>query len=194
MKRLIILTGLTLLLTSTVIGWICYVPPAALNRLAAVPANALFVYTGHSINWPLLKTLPATRDIFRALEQEPKMPSMLREFFNGPATVAAAPLGGRDRRDTFILVSATGPRAVALRWRLDLFPSEGIRRVRSYYAWPVWEIEQSALPAWMRVRFALSEGLFICSISDDSHDIYYLLDTLDGRRPSLAGRKNGRAD
>ena len=33
--------------------------------------------------------------------------------------------------------------------------------------------------------------LLICSISDDSHDIYYLLDTLDGRRPS-AERKEAQ--
>jgi len=104
------------------------------------------------------------------------------------------PLGGRDRRDTFILVSAAGPRTVALRWQMELFPPEGVQPVRSYSAWPVWQIEHSAFPAWMRVRFTLSEGLFICSISDDSHDIYYLLDTLDGRRPSLAGRKGERVD
>lgn len=194
MRRAVLLAALALLLGAAVIGWISYVPPAALDRLAAVPADASFVYTGRSINWALLKTLPATREVLRGLDLGPDTPELLQEFFNGPATVAAVPIGGRDRRDTFLLVSAAGPRAVALRWRLQLFPPEGVRRVRSYSAWPVWQIEQSALPVWMRVRFALTEGLFICSISDNSHDIYYLLDTVDGRRPSMAGRGNGRRE
>ena len=34
------------------------------------------------------------------------------------------------------------------------------------------------------------DGLLICSISDDSHDIYKLLDTFDGRTASLANSRN----
>jgi hypothetical protein len=65
-----------------------------------------------------------------------------------------------------------------------LRPPEGIKPARSYGAWPVWQYSDSSLPPWMKVRFSLTERLLICSISDDSHDIYYLLDTFDGRRPS----------
>ena len=108
-----------------------------------------------------------------------------------PLTLATVALGGRDRRDSWVAVSALGPRAVLLRWQLKLFPPEGIKPSRSYGAWPVWEYSDPALPVWVRVRFSITEGLLICSISDDSHDIYYLLDTLDGRRPS-AERKEGQ--
>jgi hypothetical protein len=112
-----------------------------------------------------------------------------RTLEKSPLALAVAPLDGRDRRDTWVVVGASGPRTVLLRWRLKFFPPAGVQAVRSYGAWPVWQYNDPVLPAWMRVRFSVAEGLLICSISDDSHDIYYLLDTLDGRRPS-AGRKD----
>ena len=105
--------------------------------------------------------------------------------------LASVSLGGRDRRDSWVAVSALGPRVVLLRWQLKLCSPEGIKPSRSYGSWPVWEYNDPELPVWMRIRFSITEGLLICSISDDSHDIYYLLDTLDGRRPS-AERKEDR--
>jgi len=104
-----------------------------------------------------------------------------------PLAVATVPFNGRAGRDAWVAVSELGgPTALLFRWRLLLFPPEGISSARSYAAWPVWKLDHPSLPAWARVRFTLTDGLLICSISDDSHDIYKLLDTLDGRAASLA--------
>ncbi len=40
-------------------------------------------------------------------------------------------------------------------------------------------------------RFTLTDGLLICSISEDSRDIYKLLDAFDGRAVSLGNRRRG---
>ena len=172
------MTGLLILLLAiSVVGWIIYIPPAVLNTLRPVPAYAQIIYQNDSPDWSVLEKMKFSRDwknagqFFQTLEKK-------------PLALAVAPLGGLDRRDTWVVVSVIGPRAVLLRWQLEFFPPAGVKATRSYGAWPVWEYDDPSLPAWMRVRFSIAEGLLICSLSDDSHDIYYLLDTLDGRRPS----------
>jgi hypothetical protein len=106
---------------------------------------------------------------------------MLREK---PLVAATVSPGGRTGHDTWVAVSAIGPRAIWFRWQMVFFPPENIQPLHSYGSWPVWQYNDPSFPVWMRVRFSITEGLLICSISDDSHDINCLLDTLDGRRPS----------
>ena len=173
--------ALTALLALSVIGWIFYMPPSALQTLKPVPSHAQIVYYSNTPGWFL--------SFFPNLGKEENRFSKpwkknFKTLEKSPLTVASVALGGRDRRDSWVAVSALGPRAMLLRWQLKLFPPEGIKPSRSYGAWPVWEYSDPALPVWMRIRFSVTEGLLICSISDDSHDIYYLLDTFDGRRPS----------
>lgn len=171
-------TGLlTLLLAVSVIGWICYIPSSVLNPLRAVPSHAQLVYQCDAFDRAALRNMTFSKDwknadrFFQSLEKR-------------PLVLAVAPLGGRERRDTWIAVSAVGPRSVLWSWRLKFFPPDGMKPIRSYGAWPVWEYTDSSLPVWARVRFSVAEGLLICSVSGDSHDVEYLLDTLDGRRPS----------
>lgn len=184
MMRQPIVYALVALLVLSVFSWIIYVPRTALETLKPVPAHAQIVYRSATPDLSVLEKFHFSNDwktagrFFQTLGEK-------------PLTLATVALGGRDRRDTWVVVSALGPRAFLLRWQMTLFPPEGIKPVRSYGAWPVWQYSDPLLPAWMRVRFTLTEGLLICSISDDSHDIYYLLDTLDGRRPS-AERKGSR--
>ncbi len=164
-------------LTCTVIGWIIYIPSAALQTLKPVPAHAQIVYCSAQPSRAVLERFSR----FRNWKDADRFFKML---IKNPVAVATVPLGGLDRRDTWVAVSAMGSRGFLLRWQLMLFPSEGIKSLRSYGSWPVWQYSDPSFPLWMRVRFTITEGLLICSISDDSHDIYYLLDTLDGRRPS----------
>jgi len=177
MMRRWIVGVLTALLALSVFSWIFYVPPAARQTLKPVPAHAQIIYRSETPDLSVLEKFHYSNGwrtagrFFETLEKN-------------PLTLATVPLGGRDRRDAWVVVSAIGPRAFLLRWQMSLFPPEGIKPARSYGAWSVWQYNDPSLPAWMRVRFSLTEGLLICSISDDSHDIYYLLDTLDGRRPS----------
>lgn len=175
---------LTLLLAVSVIGWIRYMPPSVLDPLKAIPFHAQVVYQCDTFDRAALSGRPFSRDwknadrFFQSLEKS-------------PLALAVAPLGGLNRRDTWMVVSAPGPRAVLWSWKLKFFPPPGVKPLRSYGAWPVWEYDDASLPLWARVRFSVAEGLLICSISEDGHDIEYLLDTLDGRRPS-AERKEKR--
>jgi hypothetical protein len=106
-----------------------------------------------------------------------------------PLTVATVSFGGRGRRDTWVAVSELGaPAALALRWRLALFPPEGVSPARPYAVWPIWKFEHPSLPSWARVRFTITESLLICSVSGDSHDMYRLLNVADGRAASLVKR------
>jgi hypothetical protein len=182
MIRRITIGALTLLLFLLVIGSIFYMPPPSLETLKPVPAHAQIVYRS---NTPDLSAL----EKFRFSNGWKESGLFFQTLEGRPLTLAAAPLGGRDRRDTWVIASAVGPRSIFLRWQLNFFPPEGIKPSRSYGGWPVWQYSDPVLPVWMRVRFSIAEGLLVCSISDDSHDIYYLLDTLDGRRPS-AERKD----
>lgn len=165
------------LLALSVLGWIVYVPPSAMRMLKPVPAHAHIIYRSETPDFPA-----SERFGFKTADR------FFRIFKKHPLILATVPFGGRDRRDTQVAVSAVGHYAFLLRWRMTLFSPEGIKPARSYGLWPVWQYSDPSLPPWMRVRFTITEGLLICSISDDSHDIYYLLDTFDGRRPS-ADRK-----
>jgi hypothetical protein len=178
MMRRVTGAGLLLLLGLSVTGWVIYMPPQLCNPLRAVPAEARLLFH-HSD--------PAVvRPFFQALN-DPAF-SVWKEQFpsveNAPLAVAAAPLRGRDRSDSRMAVSAPGMRALLLHWQLVLAPPEGVVPQRSYGGWPVWKLDNPALPPEVRIRFSIADGLLICSVSDDSHDIYRLLDTLDGRRPS----------
>ena len=183
MMRQITVYALAALLLLSVISWIIYVPPAALQMLKPVPAHAQIIY--HSATPDL-----AVLEQFHFSNGWKTADRFLKTLEKKPLTLATVPLGGRDRRDTWVAVSAVGPRAFLLRWQMTLFPPAGIKPARSYGAWPIWQYSDPSLPLWMRVRFTITEGLLICSISDDSHVIYYLLDTLDGRRPSAERKEN----
>jgi hypothetical protein len=185
MMRRGITSALAALLVLSVACWIFYLPPSALQRLKPVPAHAQIVYRSEMPDWSVLERFHFSKDWKDSVPRR----SWFQTLEKSPLTVAAVSLGGRDRRDSWVAVSELGPRAVLLRWKLALAPPEGVEPARSYGAWPVWQYSDPALPVWMRVRFSIAEGLWICSISEDSHDICYLLDTLDGRRPS-AERKD----
>ncbi|MCC7300295.1 MAG: hypothetical protein IT583_04390 [Verrucomicrobia bacterium] len=182
MMRRWTLAVLTLLLALSVIGWIFYMPPSALQTLKPIPAHAQIIYRSATPDFSALEKFHASNG-WKTAER------FLQTLEKSPLTLATVALGGRDRRDTWVAVSAPGPRAVLLRWQMVFFPPPGVKADRSYGGWQIWQYSDPSLPVWMRVRFAVSEGLLICSVSDDSHDIYYLLDTLDGRRPS-ADRKD----
>ncbi|MFA7257002.1 MAG: hypothetical protein WC047_05455 [Kiritimatiellales bacterium] len=184
MMRRWMVGALVLLLALSVIGWIFYMPPSALNMLKPVPAHARIVYQSDTPGW-FLSFFPTLGTCRRQANPWEKSFQTLEK---SPLAVASVALGGRGRRDTWVAVSAVGRRAVFLRWQLVFAPPEGVKPSRPYGAWPVWQYSDPSLPAWMCIRFSVAEGLLICSISDDSHDIYDLLDTLDGRRPS-ADRK-----
>jgi len=197
---------LATLLAVLVAAFIVYMPPSALKTRKPIPAHAQIVYRSATPGWflsffsdlsgspaeagPLaLRLRPA--DASGTADEIPPaaLKGAARILKESPLTVATVSLGGRSRRDTWVAVSAIGPYSVLFRWRLTLFRPEYIKPVRSYGAWMVWQYSSGSVPPWAHVRFALTEGLLICSISDDPQDIYYLLDTLDGRRPSLADRK-----
>jgi hypothetical protein len=193
MMRRIMLVALTLLLALSVIGWIVYIPPSALRRLSPVPAHAQIVYQSVTPDW-FLSFFPTLGKSGDDVSNDWKNSIPQRSWFQGleksPLTVATVSLGGRDRRNTWVAVSALGPCALGIQWQLKFFPSAGIKPLRSYGAWPVWQYSDASLPAWARIRFSIAEGLLICSISEDSHDLEYLLDTLDGRRPSAERKRN----
>lgn len=177
------ITGvLVLLLLLSAAGWIFYIPSAMLNTLRPVPQHAQIVCRS---------TLPdiSVLEPFHFFNGWKTAGRFFQTLGKNPLTAATVSLGGRDRRDVWIVSSAVGPRAVLLRWRLKLSPPEGVSPVRSYGSWPVWQYNDSSLPPWMRIRFSITDGLLVCSVSDESHDIFYLLDTLDGRRPSAEGRE-----
>ena len=192
--------GLSIALAAVTVCSILFTP--AESRLRAIPAHAQIVYNNKNPDWflsffqPLEEKLPTfgKGDDFttrpegsRVAESAVLQRGWFQRLENYPMTIAAVPFGGRERRDTWAVVSELGaPAAVALRWRMTLFAPEGISPARSYAVWPVWKVEHPSLPSWMRVRFAITEGLLICSISSDSHDIYRLLDTADGRTASRA--------
>jgi hypothetical protein len=197
---------LAALLAVLVALFIVYMPPSALETLKPVPAHAQIVYRSKTPGWFLsffsdLSICPAEAgplawrlrpaDAECAADKVPSaaLSKAARILNESPLTVATVSLGGRSRRDTWVAVSAIGPYSVLFRWKLMLFRPEFIQPVRSYGCWTVWKYSTPSVPSWAHVRFALTDGLLICSISDDPHDIYYLLDTLDGRRPSLADRK-----
>lgn len=188
MMRRWTIRALVLLLALSVAGWVRYVPSSALNPLKPVPAHAQMVYQNSTPGWFL--------SFFPLFEKGGGNHSglwnkNLQTLKEKPLVAATASLGGHDRRDTWVVVSAIGPQAVLFRWQMVFFPPENIQQLHSYGAWPVWQYTDPSFPAGMRVRFSIAEGLLICSVSDDSHDINYLLDTLDGRRPS-AERKEER--
>lgn len=190
MKPRRVFAFLSLLLAAVTFGSLLYIPSAAKNRFRPLPPHARLVYNNRNPDWflsffPMLGKMnddfsKQWRNAFLGLE-------------TSPLTVATVPLGGRERRNTWVAVSELdGPGALMLRWRLMLFPPDGVSALRPYAVWPVWKMEHSSIPRWAKVRFSLTEGLLICSISDDSHDIYKLLDTLDGRMASLADQQERR--
>ncbi len=188
MKRLWVLALLSLLLVAATLGSLWFTSVRSQDRLRPIPAHAHVIYNNRNSDW-FLSFFPNSgkkKDGF----SEPWKKSF-QTLEKRPLTVATVPFGGRARRDAWVAVSELGgPVALALRWRLLLFPPEGVEPVRPYAAWSIWKMEHPEIPGWARVRFSLTDGLLICSISDDSHDIYKLLDVLDGRAASLADRRN----
>ena len=186
MMRRYIFPFMILLTAGVCIGWILHVPRFAKNPNAPLPVDAQIIYSSANPDWAALKRVPVAETL------APVFP-LLQTVEHAPLVLATAPVGGRDRSDTLIVVSAIGCRALFLRHQLALAPPSNVRQLRSYGAWPVWEITPpSTAPARTRIRFSITEGLLICAISDNSHDIYYLLDTLDRRRLSKSEQKEIR--
>lgn len=196
--------GLAALIAAVMVVSILYSPGT--DRLSAVPAHAHIVYNRESADgFPVF----GSRELWQAqnfpdigknegksfqtletgVEPAPRSAVPQRRWFQTlekkPLIVATVPFGGRTRRDAWVAVSELGgPAATALRWRLMLFPPAGITPARPYAVWPVWQFDDPSLPGWATVRFSITEELLVCAISTDSHDIYRLLNTADGRTAS----------
>jgi hypothetical protein len=185
----LLFAGLSVALAAVTIRSILVAP--SVSRMQAVPAHACLVYNNESPGWflsffPMFGT--AGGEFSNGWKTDGAgMQKVFQTLEARPLTVATVAFGGRERRDTWVAVSELGgPAALALRWRLMLFPPAGIAPVRPYAVWPVWRFEHPSLPGWAQVRFSVTEGLLICAVSTDSHDIHRLLDTIDGRAVSRA--------
>lgn len=149
------------------------------SRLSAVPSHAHIVYNDDDAGWFLsfFPTLGQSGDEFSKIWNK-----RFRTLEKRPLAVATIAFSGPGQRNSWVAVSELGgPLALALRWRLMLFPPKGISTARPYAVWPIWKFEHPSLPSWARVRFAITENLLVCSVSADSHDMYRLLDVADGR-------------
>ena len=188
MKRCGLFMLLSLLLVAVAVFSLLYAPVHEQNRLRPIPAYAQLVYNNESPDG-FLSFFPTLGKLDTDFSKHWKKSFQTLE--KSPLAVATVPFNGREGRNAWVAVSELGgSTALAMRWRLLLFPPEGVSSVRPYAVWPIWKLEHPAIPSWARVRFALTDGLLICSITDDSHDIYKLLDTVDGRAVSMANRRN----
>ncbi|MDH3346276.1 MAG: hypothetical protein OEL75_03740 [Kiritimatiellaceae bacterium] len=184
MKRRIAWVVLSGLLVVVTVSSLLFTPAATQGRLSAIPFYSHLVYNNESPEW-FLSFFPNFGK--NSNEFSKGWRKKLQILETRPLAVATVPFGGRGQRDTWVAVSELGgPAALVFRWRLLLFSPEEVSRARPYAGWPVWTFDHSSVPAWARVRFSITEGLLICSVSSDSHDIYRLLDTVDGRAKSLA--------
>lgn len=184
MKRRGLFIALSILLAAVTVAGILYNP--SIDRMQAIPAHARVIYSKESSDrlssvFPSLERVETSR-----FSGWSKAAQWLK---NRPLSIATVPLAGREQRDTVVAVCKLGgPAATALRWRLAFSAPEGVSPARPYAVWSVWRVEHPSFPSWARVRFAITEGLLICSVSSDSHDIYHLLDVADGRAASLSKR------
>ena len=184
MIRKITILVLCLLLTAVTLGSLLFT--SARTRFHPIPAHAQIVYDNKNPDW-FLSFFPMLGKLDDEFSNHWKKKFQMLE--TRPLAVATVSLNGRDARDTWVAVSELdGALALALRWRLLLFPPKGVSSVRPYAVWPVWKLEHPSIPAWARVRFSLTDGLLICSVSENTHDLYKLLDAFDGRR---AGMESG---
>ena len=107
MMRRVTVYALAALLLLSVISWIIYVPPAALQMLKPVPAHAQIIYHSATPDLAVLEQFHfsngwKTADrFFKTLEKK-------------PLTLAAVPLGGRH-----------------IDHRRSHFPQEGLQRARA---------------------------------------------------------------
>lgn len=184
MKRRVLTAGLGVLTIAVTIFCILYSP--AESRLEAVPAYAHVVYNNESPDWFLsfFPILGKSGDEFSEVWNK-----SFRTLETRPLAVATVAFAGPGQRDCWVGVSElSGSQALALRWRLMLFPPDGVSAARPYAVWRVWRFEHPGLPSWAKVRLAVTESLLVCSVSADSRDIYRLLDVADGRSVSLEKR------
>jgi len=187
MRRVLMLTLTGLVLGGVTLGSLLTAPSRAQNRFQPIPVHAHLVYDNENPDWFLsfFSSIGKMSD-----DSSEVLKKSIRGLENYPLAVATVAVSGRSGRNAWVAVSQLGgPAALALRWRLLLFPPDGVAVARPYAAWPVWTFEHPSLPSWARVRFTLTDGLWICSFSTDSHDIYRLIDTFDGRVASMADRR-----
>ena len=184
--------GLSGVLALVMFGSLRFTPSATQDRLTAVPAHSKLVFSQESPDdfFTCYPGLGVQEDGFPQVWDALHSPLQPLFQFCENRPMAVATFGRRTHRGSWVAVSELGgPAATALRWRLLLFPPEGVVPARSYAVWPVWTFEHPRLPVWTRVRFAVTESLLICSISGDSHDIYRVLDAADGRSASMDERR-----
>jgi len=210
MKRIFSLALPSLLLLAVILSSLLVVPSRFQNRFRPIPAYAQLVYNNKKADG-FLSFFPFDSACGVAPGRHPlgtPLPLVGNDGAGGaicavlqsvglqavgkrPLAVATGLFGVPPGHAAWVAVSELGgPASLALRWRLLLFPPNGVESARSYAAWPVWTLELPSLPPWARVRFTVTDGLLICSISADSHDIYKLIDTLDGRVASMADQRS----
>lgn len=173
MMRRRILVVLALILAAVCMVSLLLVPERVADPKSAIPPFARIVFQGGDI------------DRFSAVFPNPGTPeegfsSHWKKTFQGlekhPLTAASFYSNGRE--GLVLIAALSGWDALGLRWRMTLFPPGNVSAARPYAVWPVWRLE---MPGRMRVRFSVTEGFLICSISPDSRDIHRVLDALDGR-------------
>jgi hypothetical protein len=181
MMRRVSLFTVSFVLTAVVVCSLLLVPARAADPRRAIPSFARIVFEGGNSE-RFFAVFPSLGN------SEADFSKHWNQIVQGSEEHAlmAASFESAGRESLVLVSKLSGWDALKLRWRMILFPPNGVSAARPYAVWPVWRLET---PLRMRVRFSVTEGLLICSISPDSHDIYNILNALDGRAESQATRR-----
>jgi len=179
------------------------VPQRMTRPEAAVPAWAVYLVEQQVpfSGWPSSLEQPLVRAqlISTGLTDEQLaelQAGALRRILSRLPTVdqgVFARVQGRDHGRFFWIYSGSaGPHAAAFRLGLQLFRPASVRSVGLHAGHQIWEWEPDCFPEQLRCGFAVADGLLLAVLSRDLNDMTLLLDALDGRVPSRAGRLTGR--
>ena len=188
-----LLVSLTLLAV-----WLLYVPYRPNRLYCAIPAEAQLVSIHHNLaaRWPALMQNPLLQSVatsmgvepaaLQSLAGDPAVLAWVRRLAERELIVAYTPRLGGTQAPAWVLASWLGGRSQRLRWQLAWMKVPGLVRHAPHAGTPYWTVQVKELKPGLTLSLALVEGLLIGCLSADNTAMLDLLETYDGRRPSLA--------
>jgi hypothetical protein len=190
---LFVVAALAILVT-----WLRYVPYRPERLLRAIPADAQVLTTHQNLaaRWPAILQNPVLQSFALAvgveaaalttLATDPETLRWVRRLAARDTAVAYAPRLGAGGRPTWVLASWLGGDSQQLRLQLLFFPPPGFTRHTPHNGTPYWTVSVPGPKPGVQLALAFVEGMVIATLGEDSTTLLEVLDTVDGRRPSLA--------
>ena len=178
--------------------WMLYVPYTPQRLFSVVPPNAVFIsehrdfsgrwdsFLQNPLTLSLLSSLGTKSEDLKEMRSDPQSRKWVEKLAARHLVLAYVPAFGDYAEQAWVFASWLGGGSQRMRWSLSWFKPKGFSKAAIYQGRPIWVVRTGSLRSDLTLSISFVEGMLVGCLSRHASTIYNVLESFDGRMPSVA--------